>query len=383
MYQIYNKMALDIRTENIQTTIHSMNLDFAGRLNTKDYDKNKPIHIHRRNRAFVWSSKMQLDCLDSILKGYYIPPIICCSRIVNGTEIREVMEGGNRTTTFRKILNREVRDLTDAEYHKVCSHPITLVVMRNLTNTQQREMFRRLNKNVKVTDGQLYAMSEEDSPLVKEAMVLLNCPEYPLRARISEVFFDTVNKDDDGQKNLENAVALVSGALYGVDYITKSFSRQEEKIEKQDAIDREKILTNLDIVLKIFEKANMECPLINKTKKKMQWIVGRYIGAILYDIHIYRENIPGVVEKWKKYIVMVRKDVAGAKEAIEISGAQNINPDKLKRKCFKVDIFLKEKRLASEEELKQIKHTNNTADKEGEDTGDNSSVESDEEEEED
>jgi hypothetical protein len=349
-------MALDIRTENIQTTIHSMNLDFAGRRNTEGYDEKKPIHIHRRNRAFVWSLKMQSDCLDSILKGYYIPPIICCSRIVNGTEIREVMEGGNRTTTFRKILKREVRELTDAEYHKVCSHPITLVVMRNLTNTQQREMFRRLNKNIKVTDGQLYAMSEEDSPLVKEAMFLLNSPEYPLRDRLTEVFFDTVNKDDNGQKNLENAIALVSGALNGVDYITKSFARQEEKIEKQETIDREKILTTLDIVLKIFEKANLEFPLINKTKKKMQWIVGRYIGAILYDIQTCRENIPDVIEKWKKYLVLVRKDVPNAKEAIEISGAQNINPDKLKRKSFKVDIFLKEKRLASEEELKRVKH---------------------------
>ena len=130
-------MQANIRTENIQTTIYSMNADFSGRNDMKDYDATKPLQIHRRNRAFVWSLEMQKQCLDSILKGYYIPPIICCSNIVNGVEIRQIMEGGNRATTFRRILNKEVKDLTDIEYNKVCSHPITLVIMKNLTNNDR------------------------------------------------------------------------------------------------------------------------------------------------------------------------------------------------------------------------------------------------------
>jgi hypothetical protein len=353
----YKMQTANIRTENIQTTIHSMDIDFAGRRDIINYDATKPLHIHRRNRAFVWSAEMQMNCLDSILKGYYIPPIICCSRIVDGTERREVMEGGNRITTFRKILRREVKeDLTESEYHKVCSHPITMVVMRNLTNTQQREMFRRLNKNVKVTDGQLYLMSEEDSPLVKEAMAFLNDPEYPLRDRITEMFFDTVNKDNNGQKNLENAIAIISGALYGVNYITKSFTRQEEKIENQSPIDRALVVQFISTILTIFEAADKEFPLTNKTSKKAQWIVGKYIGAIIYDLHTY-PNQANIMKKWQKYIVMVRKGTTRAIEALDIQGAQNINPDKLKRKSYKVDIFLAENRLLNSEELNQIRHT--------------------------
>lgn len=48
-----------IRTENINTSINELNEDFAGRKTMANYDESKQIHIHRRNRAFVWSKKMQ------------------------------------------------------------------------------------------------------------------------------------------------------------------------------------------------------------------------------------------------------------------------------------------------------------------------------------
>ena len=109
---------LEMEQDNVVTELHQTHLlaltkNFAGRINTKDYDPTKTRQIHRRNRAYVWNNDMQMKCLDSILKGYYIPPIICSSRIENGVEIRYVMEGGNRTTTFQRILKREVKDLTE------------------------------------------------------------------------------------------------------------------------------------------------------------------------------------------------------------------------------------------------------------------------------
>jgi hypothetical protein len=352
-----NTMAVSLRTESIQTTIHALNMDFAGRKGTDGYDESKIIHIHRRNRAYVWNQDMQKSCLDSILKGYYIPPIICCSRIVNDVERREVMEGGNRITTFRRILNDLVQTLTESEKDKIRSHTITLVVMRGLTtNIQQREMFRRLNKNVKVSDGQLYAMSEEDSPLVREALSFLNDDNYPLRARITSTFFDTKDKDNDGKKDLENAIALISGALNGVNYITKSFSRQEVKVELQDPIDRTSIITTLNLIFDIFLMADQQFPLTDKRKLKGQWPVGKYLGAMLYDILMNRNNVLEIQKKWAAYLVSVRRESPLAEEAIEITGAQNLNPDKLKRKCYKVDIYLRYKRLATEAELKDIKH---------------------------
>jgi hypothetical protein len=349
-----------IRTENIPTTIGQLNEDFAGRTTMANYDQTKLIHIHRRNRPYVWGTEMQTKLLDSILKGYYIPPIISCSQYENNNERRYVMEGGNRITTIRKIMNGEVRELTPAEYSKVTSFPITLVVMRNLTNRQQREMFRRLNKNIKVSDGQLYAMSEEDSPIVQEALRFLNDVAYPHRARITNVFFDTVDKDNDGRKNLENAMAIVSGAHNGIQYITKSFARQEENVESQtpiEPIDRELIYNKVNIILTIFERANEVIQPVDAKTKKAQFTVGTYIGVILYDILMYNgENMDEIITKWTNYIVMVRRNIPYAIEALEIKGAQNINPDKLAKKSYRVALFLAEGRIASEEETKQIKH---------------------------
>jgi hypothetical protein len=343
---------MSVKSESTSKTLHELNDDFAGRMNTAGFNGSKLIEIHRRNRPYVWSHKMQLDFLDSILKGYYIPPIICCAK----NNKLYVMEGGNRITTIRRIMNNEVRALTDAERFKVSIYSVSRVTMYNLTSKQEREMFRRLNKSIKVSDGQLYAMSEDDSLLVQEAMAFLESVDYPLRARITDVFCDTVGKDNDGRVLLANTVAIMSGALYGVQYITKSFARQEERVESAEPIDRGRFVNYFSIILSIFEQANSEESLADKTKKKKQFTVGNILGAMLYDI-LTAEDMDPIFEKWCTYIVMVRRGVEGASDAIEIKGAQNINPDKLKKKCYRVEVFVRENRLVGDEELKQVKHS--------------------------
>jgi hypothetical protein len=340
-----------VKTCNQQCTIDYINDEFAGRTNMSDYDESKLIHIHRRNRPYVWSHKMQVDFLDSILKGYYIPPIICGAK----NNKLFVMEGGNRITTIRRIMNNQVRALTDAERVRITNFNITLVSMKNLTPKQEREMFRRLNKSIKVSDGQLYAMSEEDSPLIKAVLEMLNSTNYTLRARITEMFYDTVDNDNDGRANLANAVAIISGILYGPKYITKSYARQEERVDAQDPVNKERIVNILSIILSIFEQANVEEPLTDKKKKKVQFTVGYMVGSILYDI-LTNDDVGHVFDKWVRYIVMVRRGVDNANEALEIKGAQNIDPNKLKKKCFRVSVFVNEGRIATEDELKQVKH---------------------------
>ena len=351
----------NIRTETIQTTIGALDGDFAGRSDDKQYDPTKLIHIHRRNRAYVWKTPMQQNFVDSALKNYYIPPIICSSRIVNGREVREVMEGGNRVTTARRVLRGQVtkpngEKLTEAEMAVLRAYPITLVVMRGLTSKDQRLMFGRLNKSVKVTDGHLYAMSEEDSPLVKEALALLNDPDYPLRARITAEFFDTVDNDNAGRRNLENAIALVAGILYGVKNITTSFDRQEAIVESQEPIDREVIIDTLTNILDIFQAADEREALADRRKRKGQWPIGKYLGAILYDLATSSASVNDIQLKWVNYLVRVRGGHENAEEAIVIPGAQNLTADKLRKKSYKVDVFMRENRLATEAELKEIKH---------------------------
>lgn len=354
-------------SETITKSIDYFVSNFSGRQGEADYDATKLFGLHRRQRAYVWGRDRQLKLLDSILRGLYIPPIICNEYFINGVRRRDIMEGGNRSTTMSRILKGQVRELTETEQFTVRSYQIQIVLMDNLTPDVQREMFRRLNNSVKVSDGHLYAMSD-DAPLVCEALAFLNDAAYPLRARITGVFFDTVNADNDGKANLSNAVAIVSGAMHGVEFITKSFARNESKVESQEPINRQKVISLIGDVISVFERADAEFPLDNKNKRKAQWSIGWALGAIMYDLTQNTANREQYIEKWKTWLVVVRRgENANAKEAIEIKGAQNINPDKLKRKSYRVQKFLETGELTTEEELKSIKHGSDDLDDTDED----------------
>ena len=329
---------------------------FSGRAKDRDYDATKPFRLHRRQRAFVWNRDRQLKLADSMIQGLYIPPIICNEYFEDGIKKCDIMEGGNRATTMSRILKGLVRELTDDERRKVERYEIEVILMNNLQQNEQREMFRRLNNSVKVSDGHLYAMSEDDSLLVQEALALLNDPDYPLRARITGAFFDTIDADNNGRVNLSNAIAIVSGAVNGVEFITKSFARQESKVESAVPIIRDHVVSMVNNILHIFERADKEIPLNSRTKQKAQWSIGWALGAIIYDLTMNSGDIEHLIEKWTRWLVAVRRGDAKAKDAIEIKGAQNINPDKLKRKCYNVNKFLDTGDLATEDELKGIKH---------------------------
>jgi hypothetical protein len=360
-----------LRTENIQTTISQLNADFAGRTDMPAYDESRLIHIHRRNRAYVWNKDMQEGCLDSILKGYYIPPIICCSVIRDGRERREIMEGGNRVTTFRRILNEDIRDLSAEERRTVEAHPITLVVMRNLTPLQQRQMFRRLNKNIRVSDGQLFAMSIDDSPLVAEAHALLNDNDHPLRESMTTLFFDSRLGDTAAQNNLSNAVALVSGAAHGVHYITRSFNMQEQKVEDQTPISRAVVVDRLGKVFEIFRMANRSTPLTDKRRMKGQFNVGKWLGAILYDLLMNPDDTRQIQDKWTTYILRARQaGYADAEAASTIAGAQNLTPNLLKKISTKVEIYINHNRIATEVEMRTIVHPRDQPEEEVDDDSD-------------
>jgi hypothetical protein len=354
-------------------TIGDLNSQFAGRkparmnaeIDRAVYNPDALYHIHRRNRAYAWTRDMQEKLIDSLLKGYPVPPIYCLHTIdapIPGGPIQErndIMDGGQRTTTFRLILNETVRELTAEERLIISGRTISVIIMRNASAEDQRTMFRRLNKSVKVTDGQLYTMSEDDSPLVREATAFLNDDDYPLRALITRHFFDTRNADNAGKKNLENAVALISGALQpGVGFITKSFNVQEQHVNRQEPIDRGLVCRILSQLFGIFTLADEIEPLADKRKKRGQWSVGKWLGVMLYDLKTNVGLEPYAVlrvqEKWAAYLTRVRRGEARAEDAAKLAGAQNLTATRYRRISTKVAIYLAEDRIATDEELKQI-----------------------------
>lgn len=352
--QLYNTM----RFTNFTLLAMILNNDFAGRTNDPHYDDTKPYRNHRRNRAFVWSDEMQENLLDSMLKGYAIPPIYCNRRIEGGREIYEIMEGGNRVTTLRRILSGKIRTLTEEEKFKVQTYQFQIVAYNDLTVVEQRIMFQRLNKNVKVRDGQLYAMSEEDSPLVMEATEMLTLNEYPHRHRITAVFGDTTKGDNSAGKDvLANAVAIVCGAVHGVEHITKSFARNTAQVDDQTLIDRVKVERMLDKILTVYERADAHRRLEGKTKRRKQMTIGGSLGAMMYDFLLAEDgNDADITDKWVKWNIAIRDNTPGAEDAIELPGSKNIDPTHLKRKSYKVGVFVDTGVVMTKDDIMKIRH---------------------------
>ena len=250
-------------TRQLQTmTVGMINANFAGRLDTIGYDVAKSFHIHRKNRPFVWTFKMMECLLDSILRSYDIPSILCSTKTEGRESKYYLLDGGNRITALRKILNDEIRVLTPKERTQVNMYTLNVVTLSNMTEKDEREMFRRAANGVKPTDGHLYKMSEIDSLLVRIAVVILEDKTFVHRALMTQVMFDTTptemgeSRDTKAQANLANAVALLSGLMNGPDYITKSFDRQYRWVDDVTPIDTVVLFRKISDILSIFKEAD-------------------------------------------------------------------------------------------------------------------------------
>lgn len=259
----YSDMSSNVDRQLEQQTVKAMNSNFAGRQDTLGYDPTKDYHIHRKNRPFVWSRKTQEWFLDSILRKYDIGSILCSVKIEEGGVKKYILDGGNRITTLRKILNNEIRPLSQEERMKVEMYSLNVVLQTNMTLKDEREMFRRAANGVKPTDGHLYKMSEIDSHLVQLAVMILEDRTFPHRALMTQVMFDTTptehgeSRDTKAQANLANVVALISGLTNGPHYITKSFDRQYRWVDAVTPINRDILFRKIHDILSIFKEADL------------------------------------------------------------------------------------------------------------------------------
>lgn len=360
-----------------QTTFGALLDSFTGRKDDPEYEARKTMkyRIHRRNRAYVWKKDKRVLLLDSARRKFYIPAITVNECVVVDSDgvpriVHQIMDGGNRITTARLIdTDRVGFPVTVEDKDCIRATPIIVVVLHNLTSAQQREMFRRLNNPTKVSAGQLYAMSEEDAPLVREAVALISDAHYPERDRLDKHFptiartdaVSGVRRDSEGRTTLANAVGLVAGLVYGVQNITTSFDRQEDVLLTD--IDRSRYLPTLRMILDIFDEVDNALPDFDKRKRCQQWGLGFVLGAMLYDIKSATLSNKDIALKWKNYLVRVRAKTPNAEDAITgIGGANNLNPTRLLRISRRVDVFLAEDRLLSKEELKQINHVGESGD---------------------
>lgn len=354
-----------------QVNLYDLNRQFTGRDTPGfpgGYDPSRLYRLHRRNRAEVWKRENREKLLDSIRNRRYIPAIIVHETIENGKIHRDILDGGNRTSAVRRILEGGEFELSEEDRRTVERYPITVVVLRDLTPQEIRTQFKLLNKVVRVTPGHLYHMSAEDSPLVAYAYDIMTNTGNALRPRILELFSQSVLQDNASRGALTNIVALCAGAQHGVQYITTSFDRIEPILG--EPINRELIETRLSLAFSAIARADTRMPagwVRDGRVARGEFNVGRFLGVILYDLlphgspeePVYEPaptNTDGVLDKWARVIaeVRTRELMAILATSLPSGAAGNINLRKLRRISKQVDFYLQNNRMPTEQEIKEL-----------------------------
>lgn len=354
-----------------QVCLYDLNAQFTGRDTPGfpgGYEPARLYRLHRRQRAEVWKHDHRAKLLESILHRRYIPPVITHETVDEGVIHRDILDGGNRISAVRRILDGGEFELTEADRRAVERYTITVVVLRDLSPQQIRIQFRLLNRVVSVRAGHLYHMSAEDSPLVGYAYDLMTNPANALRPRIVELFTENALKDNASKGTLENVIALCAGAQHGILHLTRSFDINEPVLSLP--INRELIETRLGLAFTAIERANALMPVgwvADGRVKKGEFNANRYLAVILYDLlphgtpgQVGYEPAPSttdlVLGKWARIIAEARQELPGSQSKLAVEDAARKGKG-LRKVSKQVDFYLANGRMPAEAELAEMLRT--------------------------
>lgn len=128
-------------------------------------------------RGVVWKDEKQIKIIDSILRNFYIPPVILAYRVEDdGTESRTCIDGKQRLTSIHKFMDGQIphRDhytgqlfwfkdngdnrgrgkktlLPEALQKTFCNRQIVCVEYIDLKDSDERDIFKRVQLGVALT----------------------------------------------------------------------------------------------------------------------------------------------------------------------------------------------------------------------------------------
>ncbi|KAI0728951.1 hypothetical protein C8Q72DRAFT_959657 [Fomitopsis betulina] len=133
-------------------------------------------------RDVVWPDTKQSGLIDSILRNYYIPPVIfAVTAREDGSELRTCIDGKQRLTSIARKTNTRYwytqnagkgprRKILPRQYQQAFANKqITCVEYETLSNDQEREIFQRVQLGVALTPAErLQALTGTRPTLVRQ-----------------------------------------------------------------------------------------------------------------------------------------------------------------------------------------------------------------------
>jgi hypothetical protein len=303
MSVIPKKLVL-IKSHPTQLTIQSLLLkESKGKINlVPDYQRDE-----------VWNSEKKTRLIESILGGVMIPAIT-----VNLQDNKYiVIDGKQRITALKEFRNGDIyfynsdnpdnkckyNDLLDEYKEKFNDFNISLIEYYNLSNSEQREIFQRINYGENLSVGE--KIKGMNSDIIKDIILNksnisnksseLNILNEPIEMNISNKL-SKLNISNKRESHNECIIALL--ALYNGDndYVSKGKPciNYIYKIEKETInIDKfnKTILNYLDKIIRIYSKLKKYAKKRKYKKVKFNWTqILIYIYLFLNNNTIKTEN---------------------------------------------------------------------------------------------
>lgn len=110
-------------------------------------------------RNFIWDENKKKLLIDSIFKGWVIPPVFFVNQNNNGYKY-EIIDGLQRMSTIGDFYNNKLADVNGTKYSEMddnkkqyfLEYPLPVIVIQNIERNEIGEYFFRLNDQIVLSD---------------------------------------------------------------------------------------------------------------------------------------------------------------------------------------------------------------------------------------
>ncbi len=299
----------------------------------------------QRQWAAAWKTAKQEAFIDSIMRNFPIPNIIC-NRDADGR--LALYEGRHRTETLWRFANGHLKwngksyaELTDIERYQFNEHTLLLLVIQDATLDQLSEVFERLNNGAPLSDSDKF-WNRRHTPLVK-----LTLEVVLTHAGLRRVWGDV---DMNNRRQLANYVGLTAGIVLDSNCFTSSYMRLHEHLELDGKTYEESkavLEAWLEVLVNFYEEANTRFPATKRKELSKYRKIGFINAYLLTDLwncgsdDMTTEH--ACKEKWLTLIGHLRnpQTAKAAAAALATKGAQNLTETKIATVIEQVEAYFR------------------------------------------
>ncbi|KNC98446.1 uncharacterized protein SPPG_06150 [Spizellomyces punctatus DAOM BR117] len=290
-----------------------------------DYIKKEIIDLNAAyQRDVVWNAAKQGHLIDSLVKNYYVPPVIFSIRYDTrpshrNQEIRVAIDGKQRLTSIHKFIEGEIPQidsvtatkiwfkkpkgkkgsvLTAAERHSFETKLLTCVEYRGLNEEQEQEIFRRVQLGVALTTAEkMFARPGPVADFVRKLMEQYKdlCSLVESKRKLAFQILMTIFC----------VVTEMPSKIPSAMYLDKVLKRSEPVPSKHKAL--------VESVLQVFATLMDQAPDLFRTPARMapiEFIMSTYLIATKdeHTILELRDDIALMREKTRKKFLDIRSN---------------------------------------------------------------------------